>query len=129
MATSRVKAPFLSGQTVYAKLFAVDGVTDTVLYTSPTGTEQTNDKGTYVFTFTDVAAGTYKLKLFYVSDNDVAAEVFCKFAGTDLEVVNAHDDPVLIALEASFPLVSGDDITAAILGLATAVQNNRTYGV
>lgn len=59
MATQTVEFQAASGQTITAKLFTPGSDTEVA---SASATERTNDKGTYRVDYTDVAAGTYRLK-------------------------------------------------------------------
>ena len=59
MATQTVEFAAPSGQTITAKLFAAGS--DTVVQTASAVTEATNRAGVYSATFTDVAAGLYRL--------------------------------------------------------------------
>lgn len=59
MATQSVEFSAPSGQTVTARLF--EAGSDTVVQTASAVTEATNRDGVYTATFTDAAAGTYRL--------------------------------------------------------------------
>jgi hypothetical protein len=59
--TQSLPFPYTTGQTLTAKLFDADGVSDTVRATADSVTEATNRKGFYVASFTDVPAGDYIL--------------------------------------------------------------------
>ncbi|MGA1562816.1 MAG: hypothetical protein ACO376_07505, partial [Gammaproteobacteria bacterium] len=59
MATQSVEFSAASGQTVTARLFSAGS--DTVVQTASAVTEATNRDGVYTATFTDAAAGAYRL--------------------------------------------------------------------
>ena len=59
MATQSVEFSAASGQTVTARLFSAGS--DTVVQTASAVTEATNRDGVYTATFTDAAAGLYRL--------------------------------------------------------------------
>ena len=101
MTTQTIRASAAAGQTVTAKLFAATGVSDTVLYTSDTAVEQTNDKGTYLCVFGEVAvipAATYKIKLFNAAGLALSSQ-YATLLGTDAENAEAEDVPHLQRLE------------------------------
>ena len=62
MATQTVIARAATGRTVTGKLFS--GVASDTVVQSVSGTELTNDKGSYSFDFTDASAGEYRLTIF-----------------------------------------------------------------
>jgi len=62
VATQTVIARAATGRTVTGKLFS--GVSSDTVVQSVSGTELTNDKGSYSFAFTDAPAGEYRLTIF-----------------------------------------------------------------
>ncbi len=73
MATQILEFNATGGLTITAKLFAVES--DTVV-ASVTAVEKTNDKGRYRATFTDVAAGDYRLNGFVGAVGGFANEIY-----------------------------------------------------
>lgn len=101
MTTQTIRASASPTQTVTAKLFAATGVADTVLFTSDTAVEQTNDKGSYLCVFGEasvIPAATYKIKLFAASGIPLSAS-YVTLLGTDLENAEAVDVPHLQRIE------------------------------
>jgi len=84
MTTQYADLSTVSGQTLTANLFAVDG--DTILYTADNVTERTNAKGVYRCTFGETSAisGTFRLIVF--SGAVPMASGIRVFAGADTEV-------------------------------------------
>ncbi len=84
MTTQYADLSTVSGQTLTANLFAVDG--DTILFTADSVTERTNAKGVYRCTFGETSAisGTFRLIMF--SGAVPMASGIRVFAGADTEV-------------------------------------------
>jgi hypothetical protein len=84
----------LSG--LVAKLFDATGASDTITYTSDSFTSQTNDVGTYIFTFGEAAvipAGWHKIKI--VNGSGVSqGNGYIYSTGTDNEVFEAVNQPI-----------------------------------
>lgn len=95
MATQTLVVESVQGQTVTVKLFSGTGISDTVIATSNTCTEQTNAKGQYlaVFVGTLIAAGTYHFRCFNAS-NLLLSDGYVDLAGTDAEVADGYDLPL-----------------------------------
>lgn len=105
------------GETATAKTFDRYGVSDTVIKTSaPTG-DKANDKGTYVFEFTDVTAGIYTIKPFGADGSALAGSSLVSFLGVDEEIGRVYP------LGSDGPLQLDPD-TPRILPIVTRSDND-----
>lgn len=91
MTTHYVTIQASPGETATAKLFDLNGVSDVVRGTSAATADKTNDKGTYVFAFTNVAAGNYTIKPFADDGSALTGSMSVTFTGVDAEVAIARD--------------------------------------
>lgn len=69
MATSTLEFDCPDGESLFAQLTAL--ASDTILITA-SGTERTNDKGSYTCSIVDIASGTYKLRIKDAANNTIS---------------------------------------------------------